>query len=299
MFEGVDASMHASKRNTSHTPTWRSSSDNYWLPGSAKAPAAVTDERSGVRLKQPWAAKQARGPAWNLRVTHAGTLVPLFALLGLQEHPFLPTLRERYHVYSREPVPPGAAPVNFTRTMAMHRYNRLVALAYGFEDPPESLSSAALVPKVKPGSIPPPPPPMPQAPQDQSEAQGGGNRAFDPAMFAPGFDMKAGDRASPEELRDLNLANTRLGIAPETHDAGIPPPVGSQPRHTLKRVGMVDEADLNTEVLNEQAAKARIRAALQAAEDPEWGITKLGELHGMEYMQHLPKDYVKIMSYVC
>jgi len=294
VFSSADAAMHTIKRQSTHQPSWRGVHDNYWLAGSGAAPPSIRLADAVDETVKPWGSKNGRGPAWNMHVTHAGTLVPLFALLGLQEHPFLPTLRERFHVYSREPVPPGASPVNFTRTMQMHRYNRLVALAYGFEDPPESISSTALVPKLEEGQIPPPPPPMPQAPNDQHMSQGGGNDAFDPSTFAPGFTRGDDARATPQELQDLNLQNTRLGLVPETQ---MPPPVGSQPHKGPGSSGSgVDPADLQQEVLLEAAAKRGIRQKLRAAEDPVWGITQLGELHGMEYMEHLPKDYVKIMS---
>ena len=296
IFDAADAAMHASKRKATHTPSWRTPNDNYWLPTSTWAPQLVqTASANGSTQTQPhpWSSSNGRGPAWSMRVTHAGTLVPLFSLLGLQEHPFLPTLRERFHVYSREPIPEGASPVNFTRTMQMHRYNRLVALAYGFEDPPESITSSALVPKLVPGQIPPPPPPMPQAPQDQHTGMGHGNDPFDLASFAPGSSRGNDMRATPEELHELNLQNKRLGIEPEVH---IPPPVGSQPGKERSGPGLLDDADLQKEVLDEASARATLRRKLRAEEDATWGITQLGEMHGMEYLEHVPQDYVKIMS---
>ncbi|CAE7552135.1 unnamed protein product, partial [Symbiodinium sp. KB8] len=126
MFAAADAAVHPHARPD--TPGWAESKRrgmhkagvNPWL---AESKHDWSGHASAMR------GHPQRGPFMNVRVTHAGTMVPLLGALGLEVgEPYIMGMREHFHVYSREPIPPGAPPVDFN-------WNRLLALGYGLLEP--------------------------------------------------------------------------------------------------------------------------------------------------------------------
>ena len=280
MFAAADAAVHPNARPD--TPGWAESKRrgmhkagvNPWL---AESKHDWSGHASAVR------GHPQRGPFMNVRVTHAGTMVPLLGALGLEVgEPYIMGMREHFHVYSREPIPPGAPPVDFNATMRLHQWNRLLALGYGLLEPAAKGGVGALVPRYVPGKVPPPPPPPPSSPDAGQMDMGGGFSEFDPSGFAPGVSLSSPERPG---LQDL----VQDGLKPDPRTTPTTP--GMDEMGELYVQDNVDTQSVDMEQARE-ASLQRLTTKSVGLEDPVYGIAKLGaQLSGSQFLQYVPRQY--------